>query len=76
MVSEFLALLLKKSVPASLSTPRGPRRDSPAQLLPSAAWTIPGGLGCAGRMGPWGRQGCSAELQAALAFLVLPDPSF
>ena len=76
VVSEFLAPLLKKSVPASLSTPRGPRRDSPAQLLPSAGRDHPGRSGLRREDGALVRQGCSAELQAALAFLVLPDSSF
>lgn len=76
VMSEFLPPLLKKSVPASLSTPRGPRRDSPAQLLPSAGRDHPGRSGLRREDGALGRRGCSAELQAALAFLVLPDPSF
>lgn len=76
VMSEFLALLLKKSVPAILSTPRGPRRDSPAQLLPSAGRDHPGRSGLRREDGALERRGCSAELQAALAFVVLPDTSF
>ncbi|XDA78403.1 hypothetical protein R6Z07F_008499 [Ovis aries] len=65
-----------ESVPAILSTPRGPRRDSPAQLLPSAGRDHPGRSGLRREDGALERRGCSSELQAALAFVVLPDTSF
>lgn len=68
VVSEFLALLLKKSVPASLSTPRGPRRDSPAQLLPSAGLDHPGRSGLRREDGALGKTGLLRGVASCVGF--------